>query len=237
MSQTTVSGLPAGTLPRKRRAENRVLRLILQRRVRRHRSREQCGEDVGEVALRLRQVDDDRPAGVVRDDAADVAFLRAAVVGRADDAVEERGADRVELVVALDRGAEVARAHWRPVRVLEAAAQRQRVGLPVRRDGRQAAGQVRDEGRARAAGDVAVPEQRQVHVPHHSPALGGVREARVEVVDPGVERDPERREGAVARRRRDLLRRGGVAAGARGREEDDRERDREQQGSRHAAER
>src|SRR5207248_4027618 len=124
-------------------------------------------------------------------DPGEVALLRLREGVRADDVPEEAHTRRVDLEVALDRRAEVARLHRRAVRVLEALAQRERVRLAVRRDLRQGLRQVRDDRRAVRAADVLVAEEGQVDVPHDRPTLDGVRQAGIEVVGAGVVGDAE----------------------------------------------
>src|SRR5207244_412163 len=85
---------------------------------------------------------------------------------------------------------EVARLDRRSVRVLETGAERQLVGLAVSRDLRHVSRERRDERRTVRAGNVLVPEQAQVHVPHRLPALDRVRQAGVEVIRPRVLRYP-----------------------------------------------
>ena len=65
------------------------------------------------------------------------------------------------------------------------------VRLAVGRDLRQILREVRHDRRAVGAVRVVVPDERQVDVPHDPPALDGVRETRVEVVDACVVGDAE----------------------------------------------
>ncbi len=202
-------------------------RLVARRRPRRHEGSELGRQDVQEVAARLRQLDRDRARLVVRHDAADVTRLRVRREGvGALDHREEPDARRVDLVVALDRVLEVARLDGRAVRVLEIRPQRELVRLPVRRDVRHVLGEIRHERGAVRPGNVLVPHQAEVDVPHDLPARDGVREGGVEVVRcvPGDVEDGERlaggRRGRAARRRRSA--RGLVASSATaGRDEGD----------------
>jgi hypothetical protein len=105
---------------------------------------------------------------------------------------------------------EVARFDGLAVRVAQLVAQRR---LYVRRSCEMRGSVVARYGTSRAprAAAMAVAEQREVHVPHHAPALGRVREAGVEVVGLLVHRDPELRKllrirGGIGGRRRGLRR-------------------------------
>ena len=113
--------------------------------------------------------------------------------------------------------------HRGSVRVLQARAQREGVRQAVRRDLRQVRGQRRDDRGAVRPVHVLVPEEAQVHVPHHAPALHRVRQARIEVVRSGVVDDAEVRKcllgrTAPSRRRRRGL--GLLASSSTGRREE-----------------
>jgi hypothetical protein len=65
--------------------------------------RELEGEDVEDVALRMIELDLDRPVRVVRDDSGDVALLRLTELIGSGDRREEADARRVHLERTLDR--------------------------------------------------------------------------------------------------------------------------------------
>ncbi len=179
----------------------RMERGIRCRRAGRHGRRELRGEHVREVGLGLFEMDRDRVGRVVDLDALDAALRRVPGIrlGPAD-VLEKSSAGRVELEVALDRRLEVAGHDWRPVGVLQPSAQREAVRHPVTRDARQRRREIRNEPRAGRSALVPVAEKREVHVPHDTPALRRVGEARVEVVGRLVHRDPELRELTRIRR-------------------------------------
>ncbi len=175
---------------RRRRARG----LILRRRARGHGGGELGPEDVGEVTLRRLELDRDVAGRVVGRDPGDVTGLRLRELVCADDVREEADARRVELVVTLDRRAEVARLDRRAVRVLQAFEELELVRQAVGRDVRQRLDERRHQRGAVGPGDVLVAEERRVHVPEDRPAVHGVGETRVEEVDAGAPRHAQDRE-------------------------------------------
>ena len=160
-------------------------RLVGRRRSGRHDVRELEGEDVQDVALRMVELDLDRPVRVVRDDSGDVALLRgriAVVTTHARDRREETDARRVHLERTLDAVLEVARLERLPVRVLQVRPERELQVLTVGRDLGHALSQVRHELRARRSRLVLVAEQSAPDVVVDLVRGDGVVQRRVHVV-------------------------------------------------------
>ena len=180
---------------------------VRSRRVRWDRRSELRRKDVLEITLGRDEVDDDRAGWVVDHDSANPTLLPLREPFRSDDVPEETGTGRVEQEVTLDRLLEVACLDAVAVRVAQSLPQGEAVRPVVPRDLGERCREVGNELRAARSADVFVAEERKVDVPHHAPALGRVRKARIEIVGRLVHRDPEVRE---------LVRRLGTR-GARGR--------------------
>ena len=127
-------------------------------------------------------MNDDLAGGVVRADAGDALGLVVGIGRRALDirSHERRRAAPRDRQGALDRVGEVACLDRIAVGVLEALAQRDRVGLAAVADDRQARGQARDQLGAADAIGVGVRVEAGVDLPVDLGALGRVVQAGIE---------------------------------------------------------
>jgi hypothetical protein len=177
--------LPGGHVVRARGDERRLRALRLDPDRGRDRLEERHREPGEDVGRRLRQRDPEPVAAVRDDDARGVAGLAVEHGLRPDDVGHERSGRRLLLGVqrAVDRPGERGRGDGLPVGEAEAAAEREGVGAPVRRDAREARGDLGDEpGPGRALGVGEAHEVRAGRA-HDLPRVGVVRERRVDEVD------------------------------------------------------